>query len=112
VKGVAILLENLCDLGEELLLDLGIDEDDGGSHANLTGVHESADDSIVCSQRNIGIVENDLRRLASELEDARLENLRGFRSNQTPHTRRACEVDLANGWVSDECACHLDDVFW
>src|SRR5579863_7251506 len=80
---------------DKLIVDGRVYDDSVRAHADLALVEETADDSRPYRMFQVGIVEDDERRIAAELQCHTLE-LRGLhrkRSDTSAHWRRTRERD-------------------
>ncbi len=91
-----------CESFDELILDGDVDERARCGHARLSGGREDAVRGALHRSRKVGVPEDDVRRLTSELECRRSEALtRGCR-DRTPSGRRPRERDLVDVGMRDE----------
>src|SRR6185437_14767290 len=91
----------------ELLRDGGHRDDPLSRHADLPLIHESAEGRRLDRFIEICVLQNDERRLAAELEQARFEVLRAAFGDDAPDRGGSREVDPAHGRMIDESADHL-----
>ena len=92
---------------EELIGDPVVEDDLLRRHADLAGIGKGAEDAGIDRRVDIGVVEDDQRRLAAELEEHRLEVARGKRRDDPADARRAGEVDPLDPGMGDQ---RLDDL--
>jgi hypothetical protein len=62
-----------CQFGDKLIGDRLVDDDPLRRHADLTLIHEGAENGGIDRTVDIGVVEDDQRRLAAKLEKGRLQ---------------------------------------
>src|SRR5580704_3120837 len=94
---------------DELIVDARVYDDPVRAHADLALVEETAHDGRPYRMFQVGIVEDDERRIAAELQCHALE-LRGLhrkRSDMSAHWRRTRERDQAGNWVRGELIADL-----
>src|SRR5260370_36579876 len=96
---------------DKLIVDARIDDDPVRTHADLALMKETADNSRPYRMFQVGIVEDDERRVAAEFQCYPLE-LRGLhrqRTDMSAHPRRTREGDQAGNRVRGESITDLRD---
>src|SRR6266571_8015665 len=73
-----------------------------GAHAGLTGVSVLGSKRPVDRRVEVGVVEDDERRVAAELHGSFLHRLRALLEQQLAHRGRAGERDLAHQWIGSD----------
>src|SRR5579864_6342171 len=94
---------------DELIVDTRIYDDPVRAHADLALMEEPADDGRPYRMFQVGIIEDNERRIAAELQCHALE-LRGLhrkRSDMSANWRRTRERDQAGNWVRGELITDL-----
>ena len=79
-----------------------VKDDPLGRHADLTLVHKGAECGGLHRLVDVGIVQNDQRRLAAKLQQAALQVARRLLSDLATDTRRAGEIDPPHGGMLDQ----------
>ena len=95
------------ELLDEGVGDRVVDDDLLGRHADLAGIGEGAEDRGVDRLVEVGVVEDDERRLAAEFEQHRLQVARGGLGDDAADPGRAGEVDPPDLGMGDQ---RLDDL--
>ena len=85
------------ELGDEIVRHRIVDHDALGRHADLALVHEGAEGGGRDGRVEVGIVEDDERRLAAELQKHRLQVAGRCLGDDPADPRRAGEVDPPHG---------------
>src|SRR5690606_33622110 len=98
------------ELLRERLDDAAVDDDALDGHANLTLMHERAERCRVHGALDVGVVEDDQRVLAAELEHAALQQRAGLRGELGADGRRAREADAAHRRIRDELVADVADM--
>ena len=94
----------------ELLRYRAIDQDALGRHADLPLVHERAKARRRHGALEIGVGQDDQRRLPAELEEHPLEMSSSRLSDDPSNTRRAREADPPHRWMGNQLLNHLRGV--
>src|SRR5580704_15493656 len=96
---------------DELIVDARVYDDPVRAHADLALMEETADDSRPYRMFQVGIVEDDERRVAAELQRHSLElwGLDRKRTNMSAHSRRTRERDQPGNRVRGEWITNLRD---
>ena len=81
-----------------------------GANAGLAGVAVFCDQSAVDRSIHIGVVENDKRRIAAELQRHLFHRRGALRHQQTAHSRRAGERELADDRIGRQLAANFNRV--
>ena len=100
---VAAFFANFCG---ERIGDRFVDDDPFGRHANLALVHEGAESGGLDRLVEVGVVEDDERRLAAKLQQRGLQMARRDLGDDPPDARRTGEIDAAHRRIGDQ---RLDD---
>ena len=98
------------ELGEEGVGDAVVDDDLLGRHADLAGIGEGAEGGGIDRLVDIGVVEDDERRLAAEFEQHRLQIAAGGLGDDAADAGGAGEVDAADLGMGDQRLDHLGGI--
>ena len=98
------------ELGQEGIGDAVVDDDLLGRHADLAGIGEGAEGGGIDRLVDVGVVENDQRRLAAEFEQHRLQIAPGGLGDDAADAGGAGEIDAADLGMGDQRLDHLGGI--
>ena len=90
------------EFGDEFVRHRLVDDHALGRHANLALIHVGAERGGVDGRIDVGVVENEQRGLAAQLQQDRFEMPRRLLGDDAPDPRRTGEVDAFDRGVANQ----------